>query len=172
MKFTHEHLLKKGWNREEAERAVRSFEHAESVKHPALKLLDRAIYWILLLLALAGNIIFSVFLVPFILLIDHPAIYALAFILGLSFGSLFSVVIRDMDHLRMGHHVLTIFIVPITAFIIFFLVVEAMSKMSQSLSLASQQNISLVSFVYVVGFLIPYTNFLLMHSLAHKRSNA
>tara|TARA_Y100000031_G_C8243653_1_gene396954 strand:- start:2771 stop:3304 length:534 start_codon:yes stop_codon:yes gene_type:complete len=173
MRFTHEHLLRKGWNSDEATRALRSFEHAETVKHPALKFLDKIIYWVLILIAVVGNLVLSIFLVPFILFIQHPALYAIAAILGLSFGALFTVVIKDMDHLHMGHHVLTIFIVPITAFVNFFLVVAAMSRFAIAIPGMAHQNPGLVSFIYSVGFLLPYTNFLLGHSLARtKKKNA
>mgnify|MGYP001612389614 FL=1 len=64
------HLVKKGWATSEAERALHILSESPAHKTPALRRIDATAYWIVLIVAILGNFLISIVLIPFLLIMD------------------------------------------------------------------------------------------------------
>ena len=60
-------LLRKGFSKKEAQKTVDILQEAEEKKSVKIKFLDSIIYWALLLVAIIGNLVISIILIPFLL---------------------------------------------------------------------------------------------------------
>ena len=88
-------LGSKGWSREDLIKANNIFQSAQEKKHHMVKLLDEFIYWFVLIVAIIGNLIVSVVLVPFLLVFHAIFLYGIISVIALTFGFLFIVIIDD-----------------------------------------------------------------------------
>ena len=52
-------LLEQGWNKKDINKTLKIIEKAKKHKHPHIKLLDKIVYWLSLLIAIIGNFIIS-----------------------------------------------------------------------------------------------------------------
>ena len=119
-----EKLEKKGWSKEEIDKTLRILEKAEEDKRPALAMLDKLVYWIALLLAIGGNLIISVVLIPLLLTIQSAAaLYFIIFILAIAFGLLFSLLLGDVGSINRQRLVVAGVFIPVVAIINIFIVV-------------------------------------------------
>lgn len=157
MKITRERLEKKGWSDEEIEKALTIIQSAEEKKHPHIKLLDKSIYWIGLLLIIFGNIAFSIFLMPLLVTIEGLSLYIIIILLAGTFGVLMSILIKDIENLEKHHHLALLFVVPIVGLINFGIVVNIANHDKIATLLEVHHNPFIIGLVYLAGFLLPYT---------------
>src|SRR3972149_5848669 len=107
-------LKSKGWGQEEIARASAIIEKAESRKHSSIILLDNAVYWFGLATAIVGNLVAAAFLMPFVAFLPGATVYFISAMTGVCFGLLFTVLVRDMEKVGKGHHVLAAILIPLT----------------------------------------------------------
>jgi len=143
------YLKKRGWTAEEiaSTRRVLSRIHAKS--HPGPRKSEEYMYWASLFIALAANIIIAIALIPSLLLLSSFKLYLLLLTLGISFGTLFAVLLKDLSRLRPYHFPVLLGIV-IISHIIFIMAVSV----SNSFALATHDPY-LIAITYGVSFLIP-----------------
>lgn len=150
------HLLEKGWKRKDIESTVKIIMHAKEHKHPKIKLLDKAVYWISLAVAIAGNFVISVALMPFLLALSGLRLFLFIIILGVSFGLLFELGVRGIENLEAKHHIFFGIIIPIVAAINFIMVPNNLKKL---IGIESPQDPVIVGAVYSISFILPYVSY-------------
>jgi len=150
-------LARKGWGRVEISRVSDILAHAEASKSTGMRFLESTAFWVALLVAILGNFIVSVVLVPFLLLLKGASLYFTVFVIGIAFGALFSVLIRYVEDLRQGQHIIAGIFIPVLALINIYLIVYFSNKLEILLQLpVSPHSPAAVSMVYVFAFVLPY----------------
>jgi len=149
-------LTKRGWTKKEINDTLKIFREAKNNKHPAIKFLDKSVYWIALVATILGNFIISVVLIPFLLTLRDFQLYLVIVTIGLTFGSLFELLIRSITHLEARHHLFFGFLVPIIAVINVFVITLYSKGLEKKLMIESAYNPLVVSVVYGAAFIIPY----------------
>lgn len=152
MKDLKNHLVEKGWKKKDISKALKIIEHAKKGKHPKIKILDKAVYWFSLLIAIIGNFIISLALMPFLISLKGVQLYIIIITLGLAFGLLFELLVRSIE-MQAKHHIFLSIIIPIVAVINFTIV---SNNMKAFIGIENHQNSLIVGSVYAVSFMLPY----------------
>lgn len=153
--MTHVH---KEWTPEIAARTEQIIRMAEKIKPAWIRHIDGALYWVLLLLAIVGNFIVSVVLVPFLIVMKGTALYFSLFFVGASFGWIFSFILHGIDQLRTGQHLIASVFIPALAVINVGIFAVLSNKLIILLKLATPpHNPFVVGAVYVLGYVLPGT---------------
>ena len=153
MEKIRKHLLKKGWKKRDIDKAIKLISHAKKHKHPKIKLLDKAVYWISLAVAVAGNFIIAVALVPFLLALSGLRLFLFVIILSLSFGLLFELLVRGIENLEAKHHILLGVAIPLIAAMNFVLVSNNLRKL---IGIDIPHNPVIIGAIYSIAFILPY----------------
>jgi len=156
----HEH---KEWSPELAVRTEEILRHAEQRKPGWVRNVDSALYWVLLIIAILGNFVVSVVLVPFLLILKGAALYFSLFFIGASFGWVFSFILHNLEKLQKEQHIIASVFIPALAVINVGIFAVLSNKLIILLKLATPpHNPFLVGAVYVFGYVLP-------GSIAHLR---
>tara|TARA_Y100000310_G_scaffold255534_1_gene263016 strand:+ start:8302 stop:8793 length:492 start_codon:yes stop_codon:yes gene_type:complete len=156
MRDIKKHLIEKGWEKRDINKAIKIIDKAKKTKHPKIKILDKAVYWFSLIVAIIGNFIISVALIPFLLALSGMQLFLFIIILGLSFGLLFELLVRGIENLETKHHLFLGIIIPILA-IINFIVIS--NNIKTFIGLESPQDPIIVGSVYAIAFILPYISY-------------
>ncbi len=153
-------LTEKGWTEKEIERTMQILEKTD--KSPRYKEFHRRlnplIYWIALLVAIIGNFIVSVILIPFLLVLQGSVLYAIIILLGVVFGALFSLLLRDIEQVSSQKNIVIgwVFIPAIAAINIYVVANIANQLREIIIKSAILQNPVVISITYVLAFIAPY----------------
>ena len=152
-------LTEKGWTEKEIENTMQILEKTE--KNPRIKeyhgRINPVIYWISLLVAILGNFIVSVILIPFLLVLQGSALYAIIIILGLVFGALFSLLLRDIQKASAQNAIIGWIFIPAIAAINIYVVANISNQLRELIiKSAIIQNPLVTSIIYVLAFITPY----------------
>ena len=153
MRSLERSLAAKGWAKKDIAKAIKIIDHAKKNKHPKIKLLDRAIYWLSLLIAIIGNLIISIALVPFLLEPNNARLYMIIIILGISFGLLFELLVRKIEYLNAKHHIFLGTAIPVLAILNFAVI---LNKMESFIEISAKQNPLAIGAIYSISFMFPY----------------
>ena len=156
MEKIRNYLLEKGWKRKDIESAIKIIRHAKEHKHPKIKLLDKAVYWISLAVAIAGNFIISIALMPFLLALSGFRLFLFVIALGASFGLLFELLVRGIENLEAKHHLFLAITIPIVALANFVIISDNLKKF---IGIESPQDPFIVGAVYSTAFILPYITY-------------
>jgi len=156
MENIRKYLLEKGWKRKDIESAIKIIRHAKKHKHPKIKLLDKAVYWISLAVAIAGNFIISIALMPFLLALNGFRLFLFIIALGASFGLLFELLVRGIENMEAKHHIFLGIIIPVIAAINFIIV---SNNLKMLIGIESPQDPVIVGAVYSIAFILPYVSY-------------
>ena len=125
-------------------------------------MLDKAVIWLSFLIAIIGNFIISLGMIPFLISLDKLKLYFIVIIVGLSFGLLCELLIRSIWHFETKHHILFLTVIPLIA-VVSFTLIPAVSSELNSLSGAQyfqiKQNPVFVGIAYAVAFILPYLTY-------------
>jgi hypothetical protein len=150
-------LLHKGYSKQEAKRTLEIIEEGKRRKSVKVQFLDAVIYYILLLVAIVGNMVLSIILVPFLLAFRKIPLHFTIFILAAMFGFLFDQLIRDIEHLEKRHEIIAWMFIPSLAVINVYYMTSFTNHLTQTLNLPVALNSPLlVSINYVAAFIFPY----------------
>ena len=153
MRSLERRLAEKGWAKKDINKAIRIIEKAKKSKHPKIKLLDKAVYWLSFLVAIIGNFIISVALIPFLLESDNARLYLIAIILGVSFGLLFELLVRKIENLTAKHHIFLGIAIPILAVLNFVIILKNMESL---IGIEAKNNPLGIGIIYSISFILPY----------------
>ncbi|MFH1211693.1 MAG: hypothetical protein V1659_02070 [Candidatus Woesearchaeota archaeon] len=156
MKVPERKLIKKGWAEEEIERVKGIIQKAEERKNPGIYLLERFSYWFAIILILAGTFVFSLVLIPLIMGASTLLLYAVIILFGLGLGSFFVILIQDVEHINIKHHVFHSIVIPVVAIVNLFFVVSIANGLVKLTNLGHIQSKIWISLTYVIALLIPY----------------
>lgn len=150
-------LAAKGWGRADIKKTADILAHAEAAKTPSMKFLEQSAFWVALITAIVGNFIISVVLVPFLLLLDGIGLYFTIFIVGVTFGALFNVLIHYIEDLGAGQHIVAGAFIPALALINVYILAHFSNRLEILLQLPTAAHSPLaVSATYVFAFVLPY----------------
>ena len=150
-------MIDKKWTPGEVDKAVKIIRNAESKKSNVVKILDKSVYWIVLLIVVLGNVAVSVMLIPVLLVLRSFMLYFVIAVLGVSFGLLFEILIRDIENLEKRHHFIISSVIPITALVSMGVITTITNKLEITLKLNNDQHsLLLVGGVYAIAFMLPY----------------
>jgi len=159
----YDDLLEKGFSKKEAQKTINIIKGAEEKKSSKVKFLDSIIYWILLIVAIIGNIVISVILVPFLLGFRTIPLYLIIIVLAAMFGFLFDQLIRDIENLENKHIILAWAFIPALAIINTYYMTSFTNHVTKTLELPfTLHSPILISIVYVFAFILPY----ILHNLS------
>lgn len=156
MRNIEKKLIKKGWKPSDVNKTLKIIERAKAKKHPHIKILDKAVYWFSLLLAIGGNFIISIALIPELLTLRSFQLYIILITLGISFGLLFELLIRSIENLETKYHIFLGTIIPIIAVLNFIIIVLFSNRIGEILKIDNPQNPLLVGIAFAVSFMLPY----------------
>ena len=153
-----ENLRKKGWSNEEIEKTIDIMDSEEKQqKHVQMKKdMNKVIYWTVLLVLTIGNFLISIIMIPFLLLLETYQVEVIVITIGLVFGLLFNLIIRDIEHIEPKHHLGAAVFIPALAIINIFVMVSVANSFSARLSLETSKNPVVVSLFYIGAFILPY----------------
>jgi len=153
----YHNLLKKGFSRNEAQKTVEILDKATELKSSKIKFLDATIYWVLLIVAIIGNLVISIILVPFLLAFKTIPLYFTIIVLAALFGFLFDQLIRDIEHLEHKHHIIAWIFIPVLAIINTYYMTSFANYVTETLELPLASHSPLmISITYVIAFILPY----------------
>jgi len=147
-------LVEKGWDKKDINKTLKIIEKAKANKHPHIKILDKSVYWISLIVAIIGNIIISISLIPVLLALRNFQLYLIVITMGIAFGLLFELLIRTIEHLETKHHIFLSIIIPINAVINIIVIILFSNRLEGAINI---QNPVLIGVVYAVAFILPYS---------------
>ncbi len=159
MEFDPYRLHSKGFRPEEIEKIGKTISLAEQKKQAHVKILETMAYWVMISTAIIGNFLISFTLIPYIVLLDNINLYIVVVILGVAIGLLFTSVIKSLE-IKLHHHTLIIFLVPVTAFISFFIITGMSNQIASFYNIKTAHNPVIVGLIYIISFMVPYFNFL------------
>lgn len=156
MEHIENYLAGKGWKKREINKTTKIIERAKKNRHLKIKLLDKSVYWFSLVIAIIGNFIISIVLIPFILALSGAPLYLIVITLGLAFGLLFELLVRTIENLEVKHHLFLGIIIPIIALINFIIISNNMKKL---IGIENPQDLLIVVSVYAIAFILPYISY-------------
>lgn len=146
-------LKEKGWNDREIKRAETILEKSE--KHELFY--SKMVFWTTLVVIIFGNLLVSIVLIPFVLLLNRSLVYVIVAILAACIGFLYNFLINDIGHLERKHHLLAGIILPVLAIGNMILMVMASNKFLDRVEPGTlHYNFWTVSAIFVIAFILPY----------------
>ncbi|MBD3310048.1 hypothetical protein GF351_02415 [Candidatus Woesearchaeota archaeon] len=150
-------LRKKGWSEKDIQEALRIIKAGQKKKRPGVKLVDKIVYWAALFVAIIGNMVISLTLVPFLIALEGYSLYSIIAVLGLSFGFFFDLLIRDIEKLQTKHYIIAgLFIPGIAVVNVLYMTLVANQWINLLGIKTSLHNPVLIIILYVVAFMLPY----------------
>lgn len=147
------HLREKGWGEKEVTHAEEVLERtAHYDKH-----FSKMVFWSALLVIIFGNIVISLILIPFLIVLNQWILYALLVVLAGIAGFLYNFLITDIGHLEWKHHLWAAIIVPLVALTNMLVMVAISNRFITDLQVQNPpHNIWIVAAVFAVVFVLPY----------------
>ncbi len=148
-------LRQKGWQPHQITRATGIIGAAQEVKSDAIKFLDMFVYWGILLLAIVGNFILSIVVIPILLAFDDLSLVIAVAIIAVAFGTLLDVIIREVEHFRRNKLIIPELFIPAIALINIYIITTLTNNVAELVQLPTH-NPWIVSIMYVCGFSLPH----------------
>jgi FtsH-binding integral membrane protein len=156
MRLHSKRLHSKGWSDKEIRHAQAALERAEARKHPAYSFLEVAVFWGLLFLTVVGIFVVSVVIVPALLVLDTAMVAFILALLGLCLGSLFALLIQDIEWTERKHHVFNLVVLAAVAVVNIWVVVAKVNGLSEALALGNPHPPLLLGALFAIALLVPY----------------
>ncbi len=107
------HKQESRWNKEHISKTFEIVKRAKTKKQKHIRILDKSIYWLILFIAIIGNFVISIPVILFLLVLGPIQLYPVIIILGIAFGLLIEILIRNLEHLEKKHHIIFVLIIPL-----------------------------------------------------------
>jgi len=123
---------------------------------PLTRTINNALYWILLVIAIVGNFVVSVVLVPFLVSLKGTGLYFILFFIGLSFGLVFGFILHSLEDLKPRKHIMASVFIPAIAIINVAMMAILSNKLIMIMKLETPEHSpAIVGAVYVFGYVVP-----------------
>jgi hypothetical protein len=157
-KTLHERLLEKGWSQEEIDQTTRIlYSEEKKEKHSGYQTASHPIlYWAGLVVAIIGNLLISVTLIPFLMILDSSQLYIILGIVGVVFGGMFNVILKDIEQVDQSHHVVAGVFIPAIALITVYIMTGVANRFNELIKNPNTHSQIVLSVVYLVCFSSPY----------------
>ena len=152
-----ERLKDKGWKEEEIEHAISIMqsEGRKGTRTYFASTMNPILYWMTLIVAIFGNIVIAVVLVPFFLVLSWQ-LYVVIAVLAVAFGAMFNWLIHAIENVDPAHHIVAGVFIPAVAIITVFVMVNLANRLTTIFQSPIHQNPVAVSVFYVACFMVPY----------------
>jgi len=119
--------------------------------------MNKLVYWLALLVTIIGNLIISAALIPFLIVLKDVQLYLIIVVLGIAFGLLFDLLLRDIKNIDFKHHVIAAIFIPGIAIVNLFIITKLANRLIEMLNVVNvEHNPIIISIVYAVAFILPY----------------
>jgi uncharacterized membrane protein len=146
-------LVEKGWSDSEIKNAENVLERSESQDIYFSKM----VFWSALLVIIIGNIVVSLILIPFLIVLDKVILYSLVIVLGGVIGFLYNFLITDIGLLEKKHHRLASIIIPLLALANMIMMVVLSNQFIEELAVKTNpHNPWVTALVFAGAFILPY----------------
>lgn len=146
----------KRWTDKEIEKTLKIIEKAKEEKPKGIKFLDAAVYWGVLIVAIIGNLILSIILIPFMLVLKHFILYIIIILIAFIFGLFFDLLLREIEQIDYKHHIIAGLFIPALAIINVFYMTRFSNYLTETIQLNNIHNPLIVGCVYTIAFITPY----------------
>lgn len=161
MRLHHQHLRMKGWSNEEIRKTEEMLGHAEKVKHPGLRFLEKAVFWFLLFLTVVGIFCVGLEVAPALLFLNNTTIGFILGLLGLCLGTLYTLLLQDIEWLQGHHHLLGFFLLAVAAVLNTWFIVSLMNNIQIQLQYGQGHEPWFLAIVFALSLLAPYIIYLI-----------
>ena len=146
-------LKQKGWNEQE-------IKHAEAILHKEQKHdahFSKIVFWSALVTIIFANLLVSLVLIPFLIVLAKLVLYAIIALLAGVVGCLYKFLVMDIGHLERKYHQIAAVLIPLIALANIFATVLVSNKFIESIDInLPPHNPWIGSIVFAVAFIIPY----------------
>ncbi|MGM5480012.1 MAG: hypothetical protein ACQESC_00965 [Nanobdellota archaeon] len=146
----------KGWSEEEIAHAKTILNDAEQNKHKHMKHLEKAIYWMLLIITAGFTIGISYVILPIISLMKTEGAIVVTIITGLLIGILLTILIKDVEQLQGHHHVLIVLVLPISALLSGTVLTKHMGGSLNLIQGTAHHNPYVLGMLLGISIILPY----------------
>jgi hypothetical protein len=167
-------LLEKGWSEEEIENTM-GILYAKEKKEKNTEFTSAThpiIYWVGLIVAIIGNLLLAVTLIPFLMILNSAQLYIILGVVGFVFGSLFNHIIRDIEHVDQSHHIVAGVFIPAIALVTIYIMVGVANRFNEVINNPNPHNAIILSIVYLVCFSAPYFYYKIKDVLWEQKHSA
>lgn len=173
-KSLHQRLLEKGWSEDEIRKTMDIlYDEEKQVKHTAFRSAAHPIlYWVGLVVAIIGNLLLAVTLVPFLMILNSLQLYVILGIVGLVFGGMFNVILKDIEHVDESHHVVAGVFIPAIALITIYMMVSVSNRFNEVIQNPNPHSEITLSIIYLVCFSAPYFFYKMRDLIYEKRQRS
>ena len=148
-----EDLLKKGWEEAEIKKAENILDKVE--RHDLF--FSKITFWSALVVIIFANLLISLVLIPFLIVLDSWVLYSTIAILALVIGFLYDLLVTDIKILERKHHLLAGLIIPFLALINIVVMVLVSNKFIADLNISNQPHKPwLLGLIFAIALMIPY----------------
>ncbi|MBW2997204.1 hypothetical protein KY349_02580 [Candidatus Woesearchaeota archaeon] len=167
-------LLEKGWSEQEIEKTM-SLMYSEDKRTKQagfVKATHPIIYWVGLVVAIIGNLLLAVTLIPFLMILNSIQLYIILGIVGFVFGGLFNVILKDIEQVDQTHHVVAGIFIPAIALITVYIMTTVANRFNEVINNPNPHNAIILSIIYLVCFSAPYFIYKIKDLVWHKKQKA
>ena len=154
MKIKPEELKKKGWSEHEIKHATKALEKTKKYRHAHHNLLNETLFWAILALSIFAIAALTYWVTPIFIYAKNTYLLPILFIIGISFGLIFQVIIKDLENLQVHHHTSILVLVPITGIISGVAIFGSITQ--PEIIGGIKHNPYVASIVFSASFLLPY----------------
>jgi len=150
-------LRGKNWPEKDIQKTIRIMESRDYVdKSNSNVSSSRLLYWTALLVLMVCNLLITVFLVPFLLVLGGTLIYIIIAVIGFVFGLFFNLLLRDIENLEAHHHLFATIFIPLLSLLNIALMTTASARIAEIINVSFKLNPAIMSMFYVSAFMLPY----------------
>ncbi len=147
------HLQEKGWTEQEIQQAEAALNRAEQYDVHFSKI----VFWSALVVVVLANIMVSLVLIPFLIVLNQWLLYTLVVVLAGTIGFLYNFLIMDIGHLEKKHHILAAVILPLLALGNLLVTVVIANRFIAELQVNNPPHVPwVIAVVFAAAFILPY----------------
>lgn len=166
-----ESIKKKKWTSQEIEKTLKILDSAKRKKPALVQFLDVTIYWAALFLAILGNFIVSVVLVPLLIVLTGPFLYFTLFFVGASFGTLIYTVVRMIEATEAKQNFISGLFITALAVINIYMITNLTNRLELMMGITTNIHEPIViSAVYALGYILPYSVYVIKDVMKKRQT--
>ena len=161
-------LRHKGWKEHEIQKAESILDKAR----PHDVHFSKMVFWSAIVVTIFGNLLVSLILIPFMIVLNKWLLYSIIIILAGTLGFLYNFLITDINHLEKKHHISAGIIVPLIAIANMVAMVFFSNNFIAELTASGKlQNTShnpwIIAILFAIVFILPTLISKLFHHAHH-----
>lgn len=150
------HKLKgKNWEKHHIAKTM----HILKKRKKTRSLLDKTIHWIALFIAVLGNMVILAGITPVMIEMPQTLVLIIVGLIGLCFGLLIDVMVRELDAVTLKHYVIAGVFIPVVATVTLFVAMGVAKSLAISIGLSLRSNPLLVALIYIICFILPHISY-------------